>query len=420
MEPHRPAGPGGLPERAAMTESPPSGGERALRVLVNLTWLVPGVVGGSEESTTDAVRALLEHRSDIEPILAVQPAFAEAHADLASGCRCEVMGRAHANKVTRIASEQSWLPALTRRLAPDVTHHAGGVLPLVHPGPTVLTVHDLQPLDLPMNFAPVKRWYMRSMLGRSARSAGVVCVPSEFTAERLTQRLGVPRGRVVVVPWSVVRLEAVAADHAAGCDEPTDVTHGSGTPVFVYPAITYPHKNHRMFLEAFALLLAELPDAELVLPGGAGAEEPKVGRRIASEDLRGSVRRPGRLSTVEMERLYHRATAVVVPSTYEGFGLPALEAMVRGVPLLVADAGSLPEVVTLAGSTVTAVPPLDPGDPGAWAAAMLTVARLSGPQRLAVLEAQRRAAARFTPRLTAERLAAAYHRAAGGQISSVG
>lgn len=408
-----------------MTPAPSPGGERALRVLVNLTWLVPGVVGGSEESTTDAVRALLEHRSDIEPILAVQPAFAEAHADLASGCRCELMGRAHANKVTRVASEQSWLPALTRRLAPDVTHHAGGVLPLVHPGPTVLTVHDLQPLDMPGNFTPVKRWYMRSMLGRSARSAGVVCVPSEFTAERLTQRLGVPRGRVVVVPWSVVRLEEVAAEDTGGRDpggggELQERTVEPDAPVFVYPAITYPHKNHRMLLEAFARLLAQLPDAELVLPGGAGAEETEVSRRIASEDLRGSVRRPGRLSTAEMERLYRRATAVVVPSLYEGFGLPALEAMLRGVPLLVADAGSLPEVVTLAGSTVTAVPPLDAGDPGAWADAMLTVAGLSGPQRLAVLEGQRRAAARFTPRLTAERLAAAYHRAAGRHISSVG
>lgn len=403
-----------------MTAPSPPGGDRPVRVLVNLTWLVPGIVGGSEESTTDALRALLEHRSDIEPILAVQPGFAEAHGDLAAACRCETMGRGGSNKVARVVSEQSWLPALTRRLTPDVTHHAGGVLPLVHPGPTVLTVHDLQPLDMPGNFTPAKRWYMRAMLGRSAGAAGAVCVPSEFTAERVMQRLGVPRERVVVVPWSVVRLEEVAARSRSGSGGSPDRAEEPGRPVFVYPAITYPHKNHRMLLDAFALVLADVPDAELVLPGGVGPQEAEVARRIAAEDLRGRVRRPGRLSTGEMERLYRSATAVVIPSTYEGFGLPALEAMAGGVPLLVADAGSLPEVVTAAGSAATPVPPIDPGDPGAWADAMLTVARLAAADRAAAVERQRNAAARFTPRLTASRLAEAYRRVAGRPISSVG
>lgn len=403
-----------------MTAPSSPGGDRPVRVLVNLTWLVPGIVGGSEESTTDALRALLEHRSDIEPVLAVQPGFAEAHGDLAAACRCETMGRGGSNKVARVVSEQSWLPALTRRLTPDVTHHAGGVLPLVHPGPTVLTVHDLQPLDMPGNFTPAKRWYMRAMLGRSARSAGAVCVPSEFTSERVTQRLGVPRERVVVVPWSVVRLEEVAGQSRTGSGGPPDRAAEPGRPVFVYPAITYPHKNHRMLLDAFALVLADLPDAELVLPGGVGPQEAEVVRRIAAEDIRGRVRRPGRLSTGEMERLYRSATAVVIPSTYEGFGLPALEAMVAGVPLLVSDAGSLPEVVTAAGSAATPVPPIDPGDPAAWADAMLTVAWLADADRAAAVERQRNAAARFTPRLTASRLAEAYRRVAGRPISSVG
>lgn len=397
-----------------------TGEQRPVRVLVNLTWLVPGVVGGSEESTTDALRALLEHRSDIEPTLAVQPGFAGAHPDLAAGCRCEVMERGSTNKVTRVIAEQTWLPGLTARLRPDVTHHGGGVLPLVHPGPTVLTVHDLQPLEMPGNFSAAKRFYMQAMLGRSARSADVVCVPSEFTAERVAQRLRVPREHIVVVPWSVVRLEEVAARHrGAGGDDDSAGTGGSGPPVFVYPAITYPHKNHLMLLDAFARLRRDLPDAELVLPGGEGPQETEVIGRIDSGDLLGSVRRPGRLSNTEMQQLYRRATAVVVPSTYEGFGLPALEAMTREVPLLVADAGSLPEVVTTGGSTVTAVPPLDPGDPGAWADAMLTVARLAGGERRAVVERQAGAAARFTPRLTADGLAGAYRRAAGRHISSV-
>ncbi len=388
--------------------------ERPLRVLVNLTWLVPGVVGGSEESTTDALRALVEHRRDVEPILAVHPDFAVAHPDLAADVRCEVIaspfgGGSTTAKATRVIAEQSRLPLLARRLRPDVTHHAGGILPLVHPGPTVLTIHDTQPLDLPENFGAVKRHYIASMLGRSARGAEVVCVPSEFTAGRVCELAGVPRGHVVVVPWSVAQSDQPAR---TGASAPQ-------APVFVYPAITYPHKNHLMLLDAFAEVLAALPEARLVLPGGAGACEDEVTRRTSRADLQGRVTRPGRLSQREMELLYDGATAVVVPSSFEGFGLPALEAMVRGIPLLVSSAGSLPEVVDIGGRTATAVDPIDPHDTATWSAAMLSMARLSAEQRRAVVQRQRRAAARFTPERTARTLAGAYHRAAGRPISCV-
>ncbi len=393
--------------------------DRALSVLVNLTWLAPGIVGGSEESTTDALRALLDHRRDIELILAVQPDFPEAHPDLAGAVPCEVLDRAATNKVARVAGEQTWLASTTRRLAPDVTHHAGGVLPLVHPGRSVLTVHDLQPLDMPGNFAVSKRLYLRGMLGRSARAADLVCVPSEFTRHRVVERLGVPQDRVVVVPWSVVRI-GTAGRGGSGDSPPT----GGEAPVFVYPAITYPHKNHLMLLRAFAGVLDELPDARLVLPGRSGPLEDDVLERISGDDLRGRVSRPGRLSTAEMDGLYSRATAVVVPSTYEGFGLPALEAMVRGVPLIVSDAGSLPEVVTggeagPGGPVGCAAAPLDPADPAAWTAAMLAVAAMDEAQRDAVVRREHHAAQRFTPAATADALADAYRRAARGHISSL-
>lgn len=400
-----------------MSTSQDHSGRGGIRVLVNLTWLTPGVVGGSEESTTDALRALLEHHREVELTLAVQRGFADAHRDLADACRCEFTGPTAASRVTRVIGDQTWLPALTRRLRPDVTHHAGGVLPLAHPGPTVLTIHDLQPLDMPQNFGRAKRWYIRSMVGRSARAADTVCVPSDFTAARLVERLGVPRGRIEVVPWSVVRLEQFATESRRGGSVGPPSGDG-GPPLFVYPAITYPHKNHLVLLEAFSRVLAQMPGAELVLPGGDGPEESVVRQRLQRGDLRHRVRRPGRLSTSEMDQLYRRATAVVVPSTYEGFGLPALEAMVRGVPLLVADAGSLPEVVSIRDVPATPVAPIDPADPAAWADAMLEVARLSDEQRRAVVAHQREAAGRFTPKATADALSHAYHRAAGRAVSS--
>lgn len=392
-----------------------------MRVLVNLTWLVPGTVGGSEESTTDAIRALLEHQPEVEPILAVLSGFAAAHPDLAESCRCEVLDSSGSNKVARVAAEQTWLARRTHEVAPEVVHHAGGVMPLRHPGRTVLTIHDLQPLDMSENFSFAKRNYIRAMVGRSARSADVVAVPSHFTASRVADRLGVQRERLTVVPWSVVSLDAPAPAPVGGPVAEPSETSG---PLFVYPAITYPHKNHLVLLEAFARFSAEEPTARLVLAGGTGQWEERVQRRLRSADLSGRVERPGRVSRSEMERLYRRATAVLVPSRYEGFGLPALEAMSRGVPLVVADAGSLPEVVrggrTAAdgGSLCVPVAPIDPDDVAAWAGAMATVARLSPSERERVSASEVAAARSFTPERTAAALVDAYRRAVSGPGSS--
>ncbi|MFV0318200.1 MAG: glycosyltransferase family 4 protein, partial [Microthrixaceae bacterium] len=375
-------------------------GTDRLEVLVNLTWLVPGVVGGSEESTTDALRAVLEHHPEVALTLAVLEPFAAAHPDLAEACRCEVLRQDGSVKARRVLSEQSWLARRTRALHPDVVHHAGGVVPLVHPGRVVLTIHDLQPVDLPANFATTKRSYARAMLGRSARVAEVICVPSEFTSERAQVLLGVAPERIRVVPWATPLPGAPGgpAEKRWEVGEP---------PVFLYPAITYPHKNHLELLEAFAGVLSRIPDARLLMPGGPGPLEHDVSARAARPDLAGHVTRPGRVANHTLESMYASATAVVVPSTYEGFGLPALEAMARGVPVVVADAGSLPEVVGHAGIAPVA------GGSGRWADAMVQVASLDAAGRGELVAAQLEQAARFGSRRTADALVGAYRAAAG-------
>ncbi len=370
-----------------------------LQVLVNLTWLVPGVVGGSEEATTDSIRAVLDHHPEVSLRLAVLRTFAAAHPDLVDACRCEVLDQDGTSKARRVLAEQRWLAERTRSVDPDVTHHAGGVVPLVHPGAAVVTIHDLQPLDLPGNFRAAKRFYSRAMLGRSASAAAVVAVPSEFTARRVHEALGTPSERIRVVPWS---RRPAGSSHAAGGAEGAT----NGPPVFLYPAITYPHKEHLQLLEAFALVLAEVPDARLVLPGGPGPLESAVLARIDRPDLRGRVSRPGRVPAAVLEDLYAAATVVVVPSSYEGFGLPALEAMEHGVPVLVSDAGSLPEVVPTGALAPVA------GGAEAWSAAMVEARRLDPVRRSEVLGHQAAALERFTPRRTAEALVDAYRTAA--------
>ncbi|HLU43189.1 MAG TPA: glycosyltransferase family 1 protein [Microthrixaceae bacterium] len=376
-------------------------------VLVNLTWLVPGVVGGSEESVTDALRAVrAEGPDDLALHLAVLAPFAAAHPDLASAYGCSVLPLDGRNKALRVLAEQTWLARTTRRVDAAVVHHAGGVVPLVHPRRVVLTIQDLQPLDQPHNFAPAKRAYIRAMAGRSARAAQVVTVPSEFSRGRVVELLGVDPARVVVVPW-FPRPAPSPSDPASG--EPGELLPpavAGGRPYFLYPAITYPHKNHLVLLEAFARVAASDPDVALVLTGGEAATEAEVRERIARPDLRGRVARTGRVPAATLEVLYRHATAVVVPSRYEGFGLPVLEAQLRGCPVVSSSAGSLPEVARPEDL-------VDPDDVTAWAEAMHCVLRLSAPERAERVAAGRRLAAAFTPGRTAAGLLGAYRQALG-------
>jgi len=373
------------------------------RVLINLTWLVPGVVGGSEESTTDALRAVAEsmhvgpYAGDVELRLAVLAPLLDAHPDLADAFDCTVLDLSGANKARRVWAEQTWLARAATEWGAQVVHHAGGVVPLRHPGRTVLTVHDLQPLDLPDNFSFAKRTYIRFMAARSLRAADVVVVPSEFTRDRVRAH-GLPAGTpVVVVPWSA--RPAVAADaHAL----PERIREHR---LVLYPAITYPHKNHQVLLDAFAALAALDDDVRLVLPGGEGSEEARVRARIERPDLHGRVIRLGRVPAAELEAWYAAASLVVVPSRYEGFGLPALEAQVRGVPVLASRAGSLPEVVA-------ARDVVDPDDVTGWSSAMRAVLEESPTEQSARVADGRRRAASWHPERTAAGLLEAYRMAA--------
>ncbi len=373
-------------------------------MLVNLLWLVPGVVGGSEDSVTDALRAVVDlDEADLELRLAVLGSFPAAHQDLVERVGVEVNDLSGANKARRVLAEQTWLARTARRTGADVVHHAGGVAPLVAPGRSVLTIHDLQPLDLPGNFSRTKRAYITSMIGRSARAAAVVCVPSEFTRGRVVELLGVEPEKVRVVPWFVhgPRPERSGSSVGSGSDDPPV----PAAPYFLYPAITYPHKQHRLLLDAFSLVAREDPSVTLVLAGGEGQCEADVRARVTALGLDDRVRRTGRVSRDRLEALYSGAAAVVVPSNYEGFGLPALEAMVRGCPVVAAAAGSLPEVV--APSDL-----VDAADVTAWAAAMQSVLALSPLERAERISQGHELAARFSPRRTGTDLVAAYRAAA--------
>lgn len=314
---------------------------------INLLWMVPDKVGGSETYTVRLLRGLAERSSDIAYTLFALPAFAAKHPDLARTFRTAFAPVTGSFKSFRVAGENSWLAAQTKLRKIDLVHHAGGTIPLIRTSRPVLTIHDLQYLYYPEYFTRTKLTWLRVQVPRSAEQARLILVPSEYTRRTVIERLNIDPSFVVVVPHGIApRTE----------EEPApDIRerYGIQGPYFLYPAITYPHKNHLVLVQAFARLLELHPDVSLVLTGGQGQMETRIAQEVHELGIEDSVKRLGFVPGRDLEALYLDAVATTFPSRFEGFGAPVLEAMSRGCPVIAADATALPEVIGGAGVLVS-------------------------------------------------------------------
>jgi glycosyltransferase involved in cell wall biosynthesis len=326
-----------------------------VKVGINLLWMVPGVVGGSETYTTRLLHGLAERDSLLEYTLFALPQFATAHAELASRFDVEFAPVSGQWKSFRVAGENTWLRAQCRKRNIDLVHHAGGVVPFVRSLRPVLTIHDLQYLYYPEYFTRKKLTYLKILMPRSAEAARLILTPSEFTRRTIIERLDIDPSIVITVPHGISPRE----DRVDSSDIRS--RFGIEGPFFLYPAATYPHKNHLVLLEAFSRVLKVHPDPYLVLTGPKGWTEWRPGKdmeeRIAEEiqnlGIDARVKRLGYVATRDLDALYQEAVAMTFPSRFEGFGAPALEAMAHGCPVIAADATATPEVVQDGGRLVS-------------------------------------------------------------------
>lgn len=311
---------------------------------IPLLTLVPGISGGSETYARELCRALA--RVGAHDYEALVPTLAP---DAGGGLPAVVAAGYAASTTTagrlRAMGETALRPGALRRHLEraDVVHYPLTVpVPRVD-RPIVLTLLDVQHLDLPGLFPRGERLFRRLAYDRAARRADRVVVISEWVRERVIDRLGLDPARVRAIHLGV--------DHARFTPDPGVARE----PFLLYPARPWPHKNHARLFEALSLLRRRRPELRLVLTG-AGHDEGELPDGVESL---GDAPLDTRLS------LYRRAAALVFPSLYEGFGLPPVEAMACGCPVAASNAGSLPEVVGDAAAL------FDPNDPEAIAAGIL-------------------------------------------------
>ena len=302
----------------------------------------------------------------------------------------------------RIAWEQTLLAADIARHRLDVFHGPVNALPIAMRTPGIVTIHDLAFLRYPRSVPKGRRAWLVGAIRHSARTADRVIAVSQHTADDLVAWLGIDPARLTVIP--------LAASPA--------IRRLSGTELRVFRLkfdLERPHilavgtleqrKNLAMLLRAFAAIRDEVPH-RLVLVGPGGWLNDELHDTARELELGDRLLMTGFADDETLGGWYSSADLVAYPSRYEGFGLPMLEAMACGAPVLASNASALPEV---GGDAAVYV---DPGDQAGWSAAMLDL--LNDPaERERMREAGLARAAEFSWKATAESTWMVYREVAG-------
>lgn len=294
-------------------------------------------------------------------------------------------------------SEQVSLPAILRAARLDLVHFTNFNVPVAYRGPYVVTVHDLihglrkdlhtraggsDPAARPWKALPY-----RFVLGRAVRRADRVIAVSEATKREIVARLGIDPDRVAVTYEGI--------DDALRSVRPEPHPSVSGTPYFLTVGNAYPHKNLPRLLEALSGLTESLAGFRLVLAGDHGPTGAGLTDQARTLGIESRVVFPGQVTDAQLAGLYRGATALAIVSLAEGFGLPGLEAMALGVPVLASRIDALTEIY---GDAALYVSPTDPADIARGLAELASDPGL----RTGLIRRGTERAARFSWRATAE------------------
>jgi glycosyltransferase involved in cell wall biosynthesis len=379
-----------------------------VHVGLNLIFLVPGETGGMEIAARELIPALLDVAAPGTRFTAfVNRETAAAKegpwGEMLPAVTVPVNARSRAQWV---AGEQALLPALAARERVDLVHSLASTAPALGRFRRVVTVHDLIYARYPDAHAGLRHLGMRVLVPLAARRSHRVIVDSESTRRDLIDLVGASGDRIDVVPLGLGALKRSDPMPEQALRRSLEL---GDRRLLLSLSAKRPHKNLLALLGALAKIPAERRPL-LVLPGYPTAHEQELRQRASALGLTSDVRFLGWTSTEELEGLWAIADAFVYPSLYEGFGLPVLEGMARGVPVACANASSLPEV---AGDAALL---FDPRDERAIATAIERL--LSEPELTRRLrEAGLRRAAQFTWERTAKLTLASYERALGRKDS---
>ncbi len=356
-----------------------------MRIGINSLFLLPGVVGGSETLTRELLAELARSRDDEFIVFCNRENF-PTFSGLPGNVRAVLCSVRAAFRPARIIYEQLLLPRRVARERVDVLFSPGCVAPRRLPCPSVVVVHDMQPWLFPQNLPLHYLLATRLLVRMSCRRAAHVLTLSRAAAEDIRRFCSVAPEKITAVHLGVNRIffEPIPPERRRSALAQL-VPPG---PFILTVSNSYPHKNLNSLVRAFGLI-EDLSECALVIAG--------PGRRGERELLaqRARLKRPERVVRLQgipfeaLRALYQSAELFALPSLYEGFGLPLVEAMAGGAPVACSDIPVFREVAAEAAAF------FDPNSPKAIADALIVLLKDAG-RREGLSRAGRSRAAAFT------------------------
>jgi len=334
--------------------------ESSLRFGIDVTALPPQPFGAANY-IINLVQALLRVDTTNEYVIFAKP----RHASLFDATLAQIVLSAFDSPLLRIVWEQTALPILARQHRLDVLHSPHYTMPLAKPCRSVVTIHDLTFFLYPQMHLLYKRLFFRTMMRLATYHADALIAISHSTRADMLKILHASPDKIQVIHYGLASHFQPVSDTRvldAFCQQ-YHLPH----PFILYVGNFEPRKNLPILVRAFARLVHNGVPHSLVLAGTRGWNDNAIFTVIEELGLKARILFPGYIPQSELPILYSAADLFVYPSLYEGFGLPVLEAMACGVPVITSAVSSMPEVTGDAGILIA------PGDVDALASAMLRV-----------------------------------------------
>lgn len=328
-----------------------------MKIGINALYLLPGKVGGTEIYIRNLVKWLLKIDKDNTYVIFINKESRGIFDEFGSGIEVVLCPIQASSRPVRILWEQFMLPFQIWHYKINILLSAGMTSPFFCPSTSVLVIHDLQHINQPRNFSWFYLFFLKNIIYLSTKTADGIVVISEKVKQDLIKFYKIPPENIAVVHH--------AADHnmffVRDKDEVVSVRVKYNLPerFVLYIASSLPHKNHERLLQAFRIVKERVPGIKLVLIGARDKGYDVISKRIKEIGLEDDIIFLGWLPFKDIPMIYCASDVFVFPSVHEGFGLPILEAMACGIPVVCSNIEPLTEV---AGNAAFFVDPYSPSD----------------------------------------------------------